>query len=38
VLTTNPRAEALYRRLGFRVLKRTRERLFMRSNAIGASS
>jgi ribosomal protein S18 acetylase RimI-like enzyme len=38
VLTTNPRAAALYRRLGFRVVKRTRERLFMRSNAIGASS
>jgi ribosomal protein S18 acetylase RimI-like enzyme len=38
VLATNPRAAALYRRLGFRVVKRTRERLFMRSNAIGASS
>lgn len=38
VLTTNPRAAALYRRLGFRVVKRTHERLFMRSNAIGASS
>lgn len=38
VLTTNSRAAALYRRLGFRVVKRTGERLFMRSNAIGASS
>jgi ribosomal protein S18 acetylase RimI-like enzyme len=38
VLTTNPCAAALYRRLGFRVVKRTPERLFMRSNAIGASS
>jgi ribosomal protein S18 acetylase RimI-like enzyme len=38
VLTTNPRAAALYRRLGFRVVKRTHERLFMRSNAVGASS
>ena len=37
VLSTNARAAALYRRLGFRVVKRTRERLFMRSNAIGAS-
>jgi ribosomal protein S18 acetylase RimI-like enzyme len=38
VLTTNPRAAALYRRLGFRVVKRTPERLFMRSTEAGASS
>jgi ribosomal protein S18 acetylase RimI-like enzyme len=38
VLTTNPRAAALYRRLGFRVVKRTPERLFMRSTEAEASS
>jgi ribosomal protein S18 acetylase RimI-like enzyme len=38
VLTTNPRAVALYRRLGFRVVKETPERLFMRSTEGGASS
>jgi ribosomal protein S18 acetylase RimI-like enzyme len=41
VLTTNPRAAALYRRLGFRVTERTPERLFMRAeppSAGGASS
>ena len=38
VLTTNPRAAALYRRLGFRVTEQTPERLFMRSTASGASS
>ena len=38
VLTANPRAAALYRRLGFRIVQETRERLFMRSNASGASS
>jgi ribosomal protein S18 acetylase RimI-like enzyme len=31
VLTTNPRAAALYERLGFHVTKRTPERLFMRA-------
>ncbi len=30
VLTSNPRAAALYERLGFRVVRRTPERLFMR--------
>ncbi|HET6642696.1 MAG TPA: GNAT family N-acetyltransferase [Gaiellaceae bacterium] len=41
VLTTNPRAAALYQRLGFRVTERTPERLFMRAeptSAAGASS
>lgn len=31
VLTTNPRAAALYERLGFRIMRRTPERLFMRA-------
>jgi ribosomal protein S18 acetylase RimI-like enzyme len=31
VLTTNPRAAALYQRLGFRVTERTPERLYMRA-------
>lgn len=38
VLTTNPRAAALYRRLGFRVTAETPERLFMRSSEAEASS
>jgi ribosomal protein S18 acetylase RimI-like enzyme len=41
VLTTNPRAAALYQRLGFHVTERTPERLFMRAertNEGGASS
>jgi ribosomal protein S18 acetylase RimI-like enzyme len=41
VLTTNPRAAALYRRLGFHVTERTPERLFMRAEPVsggGASS
>jgi ribosomal protein S18 acetylase RimI-like enzyme len=33
VLTSNPRAAALYQRLGFRVVQRTPERLFMRADA-----
>lgn len=33
VLTSNPRAAALYERLGFRVVQRTPERLFMRADA-----
>lgn len=31
VLTTNPRAAALYQRLGFRITERTPERLYMRA-------
>jgi ribosomal protein S18 acetylase RimI-like enzyme len=31
VLTSNPRAAALYERLGFRVVQRTPERLYMRA-------
>jgi RimJ/RimL family protein N-acetyltransferase len=31
VLTTNPRAAVLYERLGFRVVRRTPERLYMRA-------
>jgi ribosomal protein S18 acetylase RimI-like enzyme len=37
VLTTNPRAIALYRRLGFRIVEETPERLFMRSTEGEAS-
>lgn len=37
VLTTNRRAAALYERLGFRMVERTPERLFMRSTEGEAS-
>jgi ribosomal protein S18 acetylase RimI-like enzyme len=33
VLTTNPRAAALYERLGFRVVRRTPEHFYMRAEA-----
>jgi ribosomal protein S18 acetylase RimI-like enzyme len=34
VLTSNPRAAALYERLGFRIVRRTPERLFMRAEPL----
>ncbi|MBN1240856.1 MAG: GNAT family N-acetyltransferase, partial [Gammaproteobacteria bacterium] len=34
VLTSNPRAAALYERLGFRTVRRTPERLFMRAEPL----